>query len=71
MPRQRCLYRDFCRLEVADLTDQNDVGILSQKGAQRGRKIQTDLLLHLHLVDSRQLKLNRILSGHDVGVDGV
>src|SRR5260370_14875953 len=62
---------DFRRFKVADLADQNDVGVLAEESPERGSKIQADLLLHLHLTDASQLKLDRILRSHDVGVHGV
>src|SRR5262249_7589686 len=63
--------RDFSSFEVANFTDQNDVRILAQKRTQRGRKVQADLFLHLHLVDAEKIELDRVLRGHDVGVDCV
>src|SRR6059036_1982483 len=48
---QSRLYPDFRRLEVADLANENDIGVLAEEGAQRGGEVQADLLLHLHLVD--------------------
>src|SRR5208283_2104241 len=51
-----------------DFAHQNDVGILPQEGAQRGRKVQADLFLHLHLIDAAQLKLDRVFRRHDVGI---
>src|SRR6266403_1749284 len=69
--RERGLDSDFRRFKVANLADQNDVGILAQEGAERGGKVQANLLLHLYLVDAGQLELDRVFRGHDVGVDGV
>ena len=60
------LDRDFCRFEVSDLADQDDVRILSQERTQRRGEIESDRLLHLHLIDSRQVELDRIFRGHDV-----
>jgi len=37
---------------------QNDVGILPQKARSAAAKFNTDLFLHLHLVDSGQLELD-------------
>ena len=62
------LDRDFRGFKIADFADQNDVWVLAQEGAQGGREIQADLLLHLHLVHASQLELNRVLGGHDVGI---
>src|SRR6185369_10488131 len=63
--------RDFSSFEVANFTDENDVWILAQKRTQRGGKVQTDLFLHLHLVDAGKVELHRIFRSHDVGVDCV
>src|SRR4029077_5986580 len=41
------------------------------EGTQRGRKVQTDLLLHLNLVHARQIKFDGVFRGHDVRRDGV
>src|SRR6185369_5610227 len=62
---------DFSSFEVADFADENDVRILAQEGTQRGREVQTDLFLHLHLVDAEEIELHRIFRRHDVGVDRV
>src|SRR5215213_3192982 len=62
---------DFSSFEVANFTDQNDVGILAQERTQRGREVQDDLFLHLHLVDAGKVELHRIFRGHDVGIDCV
>src|SRR2546427_2775156 len=59
---------DFSRFEVSDFADQNDVGVLAQEGTEGGSKIQPDLVLHLHLVDATQLKLDRIFRCHDIRV---
>ena len=66
--RERGLDGDFRRFEVSNFADQNDVRVLPQEGAQRGGKVQADLLLHLHLVDALQLELDRIFGRHDVGI---
>src|SRR6516225_10021332 len=68
---QSRLDADFRGLEVADLADQNNIGVLAEKSSERSGEVQANLLFHLHLVDSTQLKLDGIFRGHDVGVDGV
>ena len=65
---ERGFHGDFRRFKVANFADQNDVGVLPQEGAQRRGEIQPDLILHLHLVDARQLEFDRVFGGHDVGV---
>src|SRR5216684_8719888 len=68
---QRGLDSNFGGFKVTNLTDQNNIGVLAQESAERGGKVQANLLLHLHLVDARQLKLDRVFCGHDVGVNSV
>ena len=59
---------DFRGFKVANFAHQDNVGVLAQEGAQGRRKIQADLLLHLHLVHASQLEFNRVFGGHDVGI---
>src|ERR1039458_9443159 len=54
--------------KIANFADENDVGILPQERSESGGKVQSDLLLHLHLVDAAQLEFDWIFRGHDVGV---
>ena len=46
---ERGLHRHLRGLGVADLADHDDVGVLAQDRAQRGREGDVDLALHLHL----------------------
>ena len=54
------------RLEVADLADHDDVGILAQDRAQAARERHLDLRVDLRLADAVDVVLDRILDGHDV-----
>ena len=63
----RGLHRDLRGLLIADLADEDDVGILPQDGAQRARERQLRLLVHLRLVDAGNLVLDRIFDRDDVG----
>src|SRR6185436_16660098 len=65
---ERCLDGNLRGLKISNFAHQNDVGILSQEGSQGSRKVQANLLFHLHLVDAAQLELDRIFGGHDVGI---
>ena len=60
---------DFDRLEVAQLADQDDVGVFAQRGAQRHREALR-VAVHLALVDEAALVLvdvlDRILDREDV-----
>ena len=66
---ERRLDRDLGGLEVTNLTDHDDVGILTQERTQRRGEVQADRLVHLALVDAREVELDRILGGRDVGLD--
>src|SRR6185437_12757606 len=65
---ERGLDGDFRGFEIANLADEDYVGVLAQKGAERSRKVQPDRFLHLHLVNAMQLELDRIFGRHDVGI---
>jgi hypothetical protein len=67
---ERGLGGDLGGLQVADLADQDDVGILAQEGAQQGGELQVDVGVDLALADARQLDLDRILDGGDVDLRG-
>src|SRR5215216_6359333 len=62
---------DFSRFEIANFTDQNNVWILAQKRTESGGEVQADLLFHLHLIDPGKVEFNRILRGHDVGLNRI
>ena len=47
---ERRLNRDLGCFRVANLSDHDDVGVLTQNGAQRVREVHTDRGLHLHLI---------------------
>src|ERR1700730_7436753 len=63
---ERGLDPDLGGLEVADLADHDDVRVLAQEAAQRGREVEPDVLVHLHLVDAGEVELHRVLGGADV-----
>ena len=66
MAGERCLHRDFRRLEVPDLADHDDVGILPEEGPQGGGEVEPDVLVHLDLVDPVEVELDGILGRTDV-----
>ena len=57
---------DLRRLEVAHLTDHDDVRVLAKERPQRRSEVQADLLAHLDLVDPHEVELDGILGGGDV-----
>src|SRR5690606_13836254 len=65
---ERRLDRDLRGLEVSNLADHDDVGVLAKERAQRHREVKPDVIVHLHLVDAGQVVLHRVFRGADVGV---
>src|SRR6185295_1917561 len=64
--RHRGLERDLGGLAVADLAEEDDVRVLPEDRAERGREREARLLVHLDLVQARELVLDRVLDGDDV-----
>src|SRR5262245_26565001 len=62
---------DFGSFEVTDFSDQDDVGILTKKRAEGSSKVETDLFLHLHLVDSHEVEFNRVFCRHNICLNGI
>ena len=52
MAGQCCFDSDFSSFKISNLTYEDDVWILSQERSERGSKIQPNLILHLHLIDT-------------------
>jgi hypothetical protein len=65
---ERGLHRVVGRLLVADLADEDDVGVLAEVGAQRRGEGQIDLRVHLRLPDATELVLDRVLDREDVEI---
>ncbi len=57
-----------CGLAVADLSDHDDVRVLAQEGTESHRKGESNLRLHLGLIDTRHLILDRVFDCGDVHV---
>ncbi len=62
----RGLDSDIGRLQIADLTNHDDVRILPQEGAQRHGEAETGALVDVDLVDARQIDFGRVLGRGDV-----
>src|SRR5207245_5417374 len=62
---------DVDRLQVADLADQDDVGVLADDVPQAGGEGQPDLRLHRDLIHALQLVFDGILDGEDLAVGRV
>ena len=63
---QRRLHGDPGRLDVTDLSDQDDVGVLAEDRLQPGGEGQPGLVVGLDLVDGREDVLDGVLDRHDV-----
>ncbi len=70
VPREGRLNGDRGRIQVAHLPHHDDVGVLPQHRPEHDGEGEADLLLHRHLVDPRQLVLDRVLDRRDVVLDG-
>ena len=66
MARLGGLDRDVGCLEVADLADHDDVGILAQEGLQGDRKGRAGLVIDVDLIDAGQVDFRWILDGGNV-----
>ena len=52
MAGNRCLHGNRCCLLISDLTDHDDIRILTENGSQCGCKSQIHFIIYLNLVDS-------------------
>jgi hypothetical protein len=62
---------DGCGLEVPNLTDHDDVGCLTQDGAEGGAKGHADILLDHDLVDAGEFVFDGVFNGDDFAVRSV
>src|SRR5690606_3155398 len=62
---------DLGGLEVANLADEDDVGVLAEQGAQDGAEAEVDVGVHLGLGDAVELDFDGVLDGGDIGVGGI
>ena len=65
---QRGVNRDGRRLQVTNLTQHHHIGRLTQHGTERIRESQIHRSVHLNLINTFQLVLNRILHRDDLPV---
>ena len=66
MARKRSFHSNFNGFLVANLTDKNDLRILTQEGAKDRVEGEADLFIRLRLADTFQIIFHRILGGHNV-----
>src|SRR5260370_23064193 len=71
MASQRRLHRNLRGLQIADLANHDDIGILPQDRAQQAGEIEADLRSDLNLVDAGKLIFDRVLDRYDVARDRV
>ena len=65
MARQGGPNHQLGRLLIPRFSDEDDIGILPQEGAQAGGKGQADLFIHLSLANEGQIKFNWVFQGED------
>ena len=63
----RSLHGDHSRLGITDLTDHNNIGVLTQNGTERICEGHIGFGIDLHLIDAVNIRLHGILYGDDVG----
>ena len=68
MPGLGGLDCDLCSLQVANLSDHDDVRVLAQERAQCLGKIEPYLGVDVHLVDALEIDFNRVLRSGDVAL---
>ena len=71
---KRCVDGDFCRFQVSDFTDHDDVRRLTEHTAQCGGESHIHRPVDLHLIDTGELVFDRVLNGDKFtrsGVDGI
>ena len=68
MARKRSIDGDVRRLRISNFSDHDDVRRLSQHRAQCCRECHPDVGLNHHLINTRQLVLDRVLDGDDLFV---
>ena len=66
MTRNSSTNGNGARLSVANLTDGNDIRVLTQDGAQSCRKRHAGLFVDLALVNARNVVFHRVLQRHEV-----
>ena len=64
--RKRHFNRDFSRFEVTNLTDHDDIWILTEKRSQGRRKVKGDSVIHLTLIDARRVKFYRVFGCRNI-----
>ena len=63
---ESCLDCDDRRFLVSNLSDQDNVRVGAEDGAESGSEVQAGLQIELHLVDTLEWKFDRVFNGDDV-----
>ncbi len=71
VPRQRCLNRYGCGLQVPDFTDHHDVRVLSKEGAQHPGKGISGALIDRNLDDAFDIIFDRFLCRQQLALNRV
>ena len=66
MTGNRSLHRNRCRLLISDLTDHDNIRILTENGPQCGCKSQVYFIIYLNLVDSLYISFDRVFNRYDI-----
>ena len=66
VPGQGGLNGDLGSLQVTDLAQQDDIGILTDNSPEPSCKGQTDLAVDLHLADTGDLVFYGVLNSDDI-----
>jgi len=69
--RDRCLNGEMCRIGVTNLSDHDDIGILTQETPESVREIESDLRIDLTVIGSFDTVLDRILERGDIFFFGI
>lgn len=71
MSRDRCLDREMGCIGITNLSDHDDIGILTQETPESIREIESDLRIDLTMIGSFDTVLDRIFEGGDIFFFGI
>ena len=69
MTGERCLNGDLGGLQVANFPEHDDIGILTQEGAEGLSEGHAGRFIDLHLHDPLDVELHRVFDREELGVD--
>lgn len=62
------LYGDSCCLTVSDLSYHDDIRILTKDRSEGCRESHVRFVINLHLIDTVDVRLDRVLNGDDINI---